>query len=107
MDLIRPTSSIAWELRTAWATGRRVSLTLERADLDRLEGHVSRVAATNAYVAIAGLQVPLDRVLAVHVPSRLGDSTVTEDEPWRGCARRLPTLPGQGEIPGIASAPGC
>lgn len=76
MTLVRPVSAVAWELRSAWATGRRVALSLERSDMARLEGHVSRVAATDASAIVAGRMVPLDRVLAVHLPSRLGDSTV-------------------------------
>jgi len=87
--LIRPLRAVAWELRSAWAVGRRVSVTLERADVDRVEGHVQRVAATNATVTIAGLLIPLDRVLAVHHPSRLGDSTVGHGGRWRGQARRV------------------
>lgn len=62
------------ELRAAWATGRRVALSLERADFDRMEGIVTRVAASGAYVRLRGRLVPLDRVLALHYPSRLGDS---------------------------------
>lgn len=76
MALVRPVSSVAWELRGAWASGRRVSVTLERADLERVEGVVHAVAATDAHATIAGRLVPLDRILAVHLPSRLGDSTV-------------------------------
>lgn len=92
--LARPLRSIAWELRAAWATGRRVALTF---DLDggvhRLEGHVSSVSPTDASVRACGLLVPLDRVLAVHHPSRLGDSTVRSGR-WAGAvpaaARRDP-----------------
>lgn len=73
--LVRPVSSIAWDLRSAWAAGWRVAVSIDRADVDRLEGSVSSVAATDATVTIAGTMVPLDRVLAVHRPSRLGDST--------------------------------
>ncbi len=98
--LVRPVSTTLWELRTAWAKGRRVAVTLERADVDRLEGHVSRVSATGATVAIAGVDVPADRVLAVHLPSRLGDSTVGSDERWHGRARRV-EYPGQCPIPGL------
>ncbi len=98
--LIRPLRAVAWDLRTAWASGRRVSVTLERADVDRVEGHVFTVSPTNASVTIAGLLIPLDRVLAVHSPSRLGDSTVGEDERWRGRARRI-ELRGQDELPGV------
>jgi hypothetical protein len=87
--LIRPLSSIAWELRSAWASGRRVSLTLG-ADEDRVEGHVQRVAATGAFVVVRSLHVPMESVLAVHHPSRLGDSTATDDERWRGRRHREP-----------------
>lgn len=73
--LARPLSSVAWELRAAWAKGLRVALSLERCDLDRVEGIVTRVAATDAYCTVRGLRVPLDRILAVHRPSLLGDST--------------------------------
>ena len=86
--LIRPISSMAWELRSCWASGRRVALTLERCDRTRLEGHVQKIAATDAYVQVCGLRVPLDRVLAVHIPSRLGDSTVRGGA-WSGLARRV------------------
>jgi hypothetical protein len=98
--LTRPLNATAWELRAAWATGRRVAVSLERADMDRVEGHVFSVAATDATVTIAGVVVPLDRVLAVHRPSRLGDSTVAEGERWGG-QRRLVERLGQDELPGI------
>jgi hypothetical protein len=73
-DLVRPSSSMLWELRGCWATGRRVALSLD-ADVRRAEGHVTAVAATDAYVKVGDLMVPTDRILAVHLPSRLGDST--------------------------------
>lgn len=94
MSLIRPLRAVAWDLRSAWASGRRVSVTLERADVNR----VYSVSATDATVTIAGLLIPLDRVLAVHRPSRLGDSTVGEGERWRGMARRRDPMPGQSEL---------
>lgn len=92
--LARPVSSIAWELRTAWATGRRVSLSLSPAcaPRTRVEGWVRHVAATSASVTVAGLSVPLDQVLAVHLPSRLGDSTVRGEFHGPGHAE---TRPGQ------------
>ncbi len=93
--LVRQLSMAAWDLRAAWATGKRVAVTLERADVGRVEGHVFSVSPTNATVTIAGLMIPLDRVLAVHAPSRLGDSTIEEGERWRGRAHRLIPLPGQ------------
>lgn len=77
LALVRPVSAVAWELRTAWATGRRVALSLsERCTPRRVEGHVQVVAATSAFVTVAGWRIPLDEVLAVHLPTRLGDSTV-------------------------------
>lgn len=78
--LVRPVSAVAWELRSAWATGRRVALSLEPRAGGRLEGHVVRVSATDAYVVVRGLHVPLCDVLAVHLPSRLGDSTARGGE---------------------------
>jgi hypothetical protein len=86
--LVRPVSSMAWELRSAWASGRRVSLSLERCDMDRVEGHVQRVAASAAFVQVRGLRIPLERVLAIHSPSRLGDSTARAGG-WAGRARRV------------------
>lgn len=93
--LVRLPDAIAWELRGAWSTGRRVALSLA-ADVVRVEGWVSSVSPTGGYAVVAGLHVPLSRVLAVHRPSRLGDSTYREGsgEPWTG------TLP-----PGIRRDP--
>src|SRR5687768_5719684 len=99
LALVRPIPAVAWELRAAWATGRRVALSLERADVGRLEGHISKIAATDAHVTVNGRMVPLDRFLAVHLPSRLGDSTVQEGERWRGRARKPISGPGQDELP--------
>jgi hypothetical protein len=86
--LIRPLASIVWELRAAWAVGRRVALTIDgdraRDDETRAEGFVTTVAATGAYCKVSGLLVPLDRVLAVHHPSRLGDTDYLEGERWQG-----------------------
>lgn len=64
-----------WDLRAAWGTGRRVSLTIDSDDCRRLEGYVMAVASSGAYVAIARRHVPVERIVAVHLPSRLGDST--------------------------------
>lgn len=98
--LIRPIRSVLWELRTCWATGRRVSLSLdERCSMDRLEGHITRVASTDAFVCLGSVHVPADTILAVHSPSRLGDSTFEEGEAWRGRARRH--VPQVEELPGV------
>lgn len=95
MALERPVSAIAWDLRTAWAGGLRVALTLDACDRPRLEGTVRRVAATGAHVTVAGLHVPVDRILAVHRPSRLGDSTARGGS-WSGpIPRALDVAPGQ------------
>jgi len=94
--LIRPLSATAWELRTAWASGRRVALSLERCDVDRLEGRVDRVAATNAHCTVRGLLGPMDRILAVHHPSRLGDSTARST--WSRARRELGTPADQEEL---------
>jgi hypothetical protein len=76
LTLVRPVDAMVWELRAAWGAGWRVALTLdERCVVDRLEGTVDHVSATGAWVEVAGWHVPTDAVLAVHRPSRLGDST--------------------------------
>lgn len=101
--LIRPIRAIAWELRTAWARGLRVTLTID-GETRRVEGHVTTVSPTNAFAVVADLHVPLTHVLAVHRPSRLGDSTYREGEAWAGKippgARRDPR---QLELPGLDS----
>lgn len=94
MALIRPVGGTLWDLRAAWATGRRIAVTLERADVDRVEGHISTVSATGAAVTVAGLRVPTDRILAVHYPSRLGDSTARDGD-WAGMPQRVEQIPGQ------------
>ncbi len=100
-DLVRLASSVLWELRAAWASGRRVSVTLERADVARVEGHVGAVSATGASVCINGLMVPMDRVLAVHQPSRLGDSEGCVFA-WHGAGHRVEQIPGQHPLEGLA-----
>lgn len=77
LALVRQVSSVAWELRVAWARGLRVSLTIN-GDVRRVEGFVESVSPTGAYALLSGLHVPLGAVLAVHRPSRLGDSTYRE-----------------------------
>lgn len=95
--LVRLPSSIVWELRAAWATGRRVALSLDRrARFDRLEGQITAVAATGAHVHLAGRHVPTDVILAVHLPSRLGDSTARAGG-FHGIARRV--APQDEELP--------
>jgi len=86
---MRPVSAKAWDLRAAWAAGRRVSVRLDLVDHERVEGIVTRVAATNAFVRVGGLSIPMDCILSVHNPSRLGDSKA--GKMWAGAARlRVP-----------------
>jgi hypothetical protein len=92
--LVRPIGAIAWELRAAWASGRRVALSLdERSSRRRVEGCVDRVAASGAFVVVARIHVPLPVILAVHLPSRLGDSTIVASEQWARSRRRLMAQP--------------
>lgn len=88
--LVRPVSALVWELRAAWASGRRVALSLDpRCKPERIEGWIDRVAASGAFVIAAGWHVPTERILAIHHPSRLGDSTIEDGERWNGRARRV------------------
>lgn len=89
--LVRPLSAVTWELRRAWATGRRVALSLEGCDVDRLEGVVMHVSGTGVIARVRGLLVPTDRILAVHWPSVVGDG---ERTPSGG-----PLPDGQGRAP--------
>lgn len=86
---------LVWDLRTAWASGRRVALTLERADLDRIEGVVTRVSPTGAYATVGSVHVPLDRALAIHWSSRLGDGPRTGN---RGHGHAKHVHPGQASL---------
>jgi len=92
--LVRPLAAIFWDLRGAWASGRRVAISLD-ADIPRAEGHVTKVSATDASVHVGDLLIPADRILAVHLPSRLGDSTVRTGDPWAGPPRRPVEIEGQ------------
>lgn len=86
MKLVRPTSAITWDLRGAWAKRKRVALSLdERCTPRRLEGTIQRIATTGAFVVIEGFHVPTDAILAVHNPSRLGDSNVDDAPPRPRC----------------------
>jgi hypothetical protein len=65
--MTRPQATIAWELRGHWAAHRRVALTLsDRCIQKRIEGHVDRIATTDAFVVVDGWHVPLQDVLAVY-----------------------------------------
>lgn len=60
--------------RAAWASGRRVAVTVDGAR--RIEGHVRHVSSTGAYADVGARRVLAGDLLAVHRPSRLGDSTI-------------------------------
>jgi hypothetical protein len=86
VTLVRPEESVSWELRGAWSARKRVALSLDgRCHPRRLEGLVQRVAATGAFVEIEDFHVPVDAILAVHSPSRLGDSTIDAPKPRPRC----------------------
>lgn len=72
--LVRRVDAMLDELRAAWASGRRVALTVDGGR--RVEGHVGHVATTGVFVDVGSKRVMADAVLAVHLPSRLGDSTI-------------------------------
>lgn len=91
---------LVWELRAAWANGRRVALTLEHCDVDRVEGVVTRVSATGATAVVGGTLVPLDRALAIHWPSRLGDGARSGR---RGAGFAPRVHPDQLDLPAVLS----
>jgi hypothetical protein len=93
--LVRPLSAVTWELRTSWASGRRVALTLEGCDMPRLEGIVTAVASSGAFARVRGLHVPTDNILAIHWPSILGDGNGGNN----GAPRRVQAAPGQTSLP--------
>lgn len=81
--LYNAASVVAENLRHAWALGHRVAVTLEGCETRRLEGVVRTVAPTGITAQVAGQRFPIANVLAVHRPSRLGDSTVRGGR-WSG-----------------------
>lgn len=87
-DLVRPVSAIVLELRHAWASGRRVALSLD-ADEHRVEGFVERVAASGAWVRVNATHVPATAILAVHLPARTADSTARPTERFHRGAHPL------------------
>ena len=76
--LERPLAATIWELRTAWATRKPVSLRLDRrANVERVRGRIDHVAASGFYVLVADegmrkkggpLHVPVALVLSVRSP---------------------------------------
>lgn len=67
--LVRPTSSISWELRGKWASRKWVRLTLsERCVVEVVIGRISRVATTGAFVVCDGWEIPMGEILAVGSP---------------------------------------
>lgn len=69
MLLERREQQTAWELRGAWASGRRVVLTLsDRCQVRRVEGVVSYVSTTGAFVVAQGWHIPTAEILGVAAP---------------------------------------
>lgn len=69
MALVRDEQAIIFELRTVWAKQLPVVLILtKRCQIRRIEGKVERVAATGAYVIVAGWHVPREDILNVLRP---------------------------------------
>lgn len=67
MTVARLDASIGWDLRTAMALQRPITLTLsERAVRRRVRGLVTSVAATDAFAVVDGWHVPLEDVWGVH-----------------------------------------
>lgn len=100
--LVRLTDSMMWELRRFWATGKRVSLSLTEHAGRRIEGHVTRVSPTNAYVRVNGVLIPAEQILAVHCPVIMGEDTTHRGKAeWHGPVLRV--LPQVEELPGIAA----
>jgi hypothetical protein len=98
-ELVRLADSILWELRRFWASGKRVSLTLADEAGQRIEGHVTHVTATGAFVRVNGLHIRTEDILAVHSPCVWeGDSSWRSGQ-WHGNSRRW--LPQREELPGI------
>jgi hypothetical protein len=99
--LVRPLTSVFWELRRAWASGKRVSLSLDdRCEIPRIEGRVTEVAATDAFVKVNGRHVSGETILAVHWPSLLGDS---DARPARNMNFAPRWRPQQEQLPGVSA----
>lgn len=102
-ELVRLTDSILWELRRHWASGKRVALSLTEQSGRRIEGQVTRVSPTGAWVKVNGVQIQTEDILAVHYPSILGDSTYRGGR-WHFDGLRIVAGTGQLEIPGLPRA---
>lgn len=101
MALVRRTDSMLWELRRFWASGKRVALSLTEEAGRRIEGQVTRVSPTGAFVRVNGRLILAESILAIHRPVILG-----EDTTHRGVAEwhfePLRWTPQLEELPGIA-----
>jgi hypothetical protein len=82
MELIRLPNPMLRELRTAWAAGRRIALSLSHRAGGRVEGHIRSVSPTGASVNVNGRLIPMADVLGVHRPLQY----IGEDTTWRGRA---------------------
>lgn len=69
MSLQRSEREVAWELRARWAERSPVVLTLsERCMIRRVEGRLSQVEATGAFVVLDGWHIPVADILGVARP---------------------------------------
>lgn len=98
--LVRRTDSILWELRRLWGSGKRVALSLSEEAGRRVEGEVTSVSPTGAWVKVNGVLIDPADILAVHNPSRLGDST-HRGGCWHFDGRAPIVGRGQLELPGL------
>lgn len=66
-----------------------------------MEGHVEHVSPTGALAVVAGVVVPIPRILGVHSPSRLGDTTHRDRKglEWHGPGHRVAVDPDQLSLP--------
>lgn len=100
--LVRRADSILWELRRAWAVGKRISLILTDNAGQRVEGHVSAVSPTGASVTVNGSLIPTETILGCSTRHRWMDEDTTweQGEPFNGRERRI--VPQREELPGIS-----
>lgn len=96
--LVRRTDSTLWELRRLWGSGKRVALSLTEEAGRRVEGEVTGVSPTGAWVKVNGVQIAPADILAVHYPSILGDSTWRSGR-WHFDGRAPMAITGQLEFP--------
>ena len=76
--------STAWDLRSAWGTGRDVRLTLtKRCMVATVVGRVSYVSVTGAFAVVDGWHVPCADVRGI------GRPTIEDRERYQRCVLEL------------------